>query len=158
LRLARRLVTGSSGNVELVRAVYDLIRGYLRGEREPMLRSLPELVHPDAAVSPSSALPSGSIGPYYGPRGILQFWDAVLENWSSFDLVPDELVDAPPDLVVAVCRVMAKRKGGRGFAGQVAHVWRVKDGKVAGAHSFQSPDRAFAHAGLTREPRRPEQP
>ena len=138
--------------MDIVRRVYDLDRRYLQGERDPVIRGLHELVRPDAAVSPSSALPSGSVGPYYGADGILQFWDAVMENWSSFDLVPVEVVDAPPDRVVAVCHVVARRRDGRGFAGEVAHVWRVRDGRVAEALSFQSPERAFAHAGLTRGP------
>lgn len=144
-------------NVEIVRRVYDLDRRYLQGEREPVINGLHELVRPDAVVSPSSALPSGSIGPYYGPEGILGFWDAVMETWSSFDLIPDELYDAPPDMVVALCRVVARRKDGRGFAGRVAHVWRLRDGAVIESLSFQSADRAFAHAGLSPAPR-PQQP
>jgi ketosteroid isomerase-like protein len=144
---------GPRSNVDIVRLVYDLDRRYLQGEREPVVSGLHELVRPDAVVSPSSALPSGSVGPYYGPEGILRFWDAVMETWSDFDLIPDEVVDAPPDLVVAICRVVARRKDGRGFAGRVAHVWRLQDGMVSEALSFQTPDRAFAHAGLAGSPR-----
>src|SRR5436190_20746368 len=94
-------------NVDVVRRVYDLDRRYLRGEREPVISGLHELVRPDAVATPSSALSSGSIGPYYGPQRILRFWDAMLEAWSTFDLIPDEVVDAPPDRVVAICRVVA---------------------------------------------------
>jgi ketosteroid isomerase-like protein len=137
-------------NAELVRHVYDVVRRYLHGERESSAQELHELVHPGAPVMPSSALPSGSIGPYYGPAGMMEFWDAVRENWTSFELTPDEIVDAPPDTVVAICRVVASRDDGRGFAVQVAHVWRIAEGRVAGSMSFQSPDQAFENAGLKR--------
>jgi hypothetical protein len=144
-------------NVELVRHVYDVVGRYLHGERESAASELREVVYPGAAVMPSSALPSGSIGPYYGPEGMMEFWDAVRENWTTFELTPEELVDAPPDTVVAVCRVVASGEDRRGFAVQVAHVWQIEEGKVAGSTSFQSPDLAFANAGLTR-PRTHEEP
>jgi ketosteroid isomerase-like protein len=135
-------------NLDLVRRVYALVQAYLTGSREEAVRRLPYLVARDATLVPSSALPSGSIGPYRGAEGVLEWLAAVREQWSRFEVEAEELVDVPPERVVVVARTSASRADGRGYAGRIGQVWELRNGRVGAVTSFHNPANALERAGL----------
>jgi ketosteroid isomerase-like protein len=150
----RKAFTPSTGglcvpsNVEVVRRGSTLIREYLSGETDAAERRLPHLFSRDAVLVPSSALPSGSVGPYHGPEGVLSWLAAVRARWSRFEIHGAQFVEAPPDKVVVLAQASARRPDGRGYAGTFGEVWELCNGRVVAATAFQSQVLALEHAGL----------
>ena len=134
-------------NVDVVDRIYSLARDYLSGDAEA-LRRIPPLFARDAELLPSSALASGSVGPYRGAEGMLEWLEAVRAQWASFDIHVDELIDVPPDRVLAVGHSSAGNADGRGYAGAMGQVWELRNCRVIAVTSFQNQARAFEHAGI----------
>ena len=135
-------------NLELVDRVFGLVRGYLSGQTDEAARRLPRLFARDAVFVPSSALASGSVGPYRGAEQILEFLDATRSQWSRFEIHADELMEVPPNRVVALAHTSAMRADGRGYAGSIGQVWELRGGRVVAITSFQNPAHALEHAGV----------
>jgi ketosteroid isomerase-like protein len=134
-------------NVEIVRRVFETGRNYIRGERRPFEEAVQEVVSEDVVIVPSSALASGTTGPFRGHQGIIDQQKAVASLWPNFDFHVDEIVEVPPHTVVVVGRVSANRGNGVGYAAEIGMVWRVEDGRVVSVHSFESKRRALEEAG-----------
>jgi hypothetical protein len=151
----------AAADVDVVRRIYAASRDYLSGNREPAERELGELIAPSASLIASSALASGSVGPYHGARGMAELLAAAQERWSSFDIVADEFIPVGPDTVVVLGRVSASRQGGQGYAVAVGQLWQLDGQRVVGMHSYQSQHQALEQVGLSREdlsPSRSEEP
>jgi len=58
-------------NVEIVRRVFGTGRDFIRGERGPFEEAVKQLVSEDVVVMPSSALASGTAGPFRGQAGVI---------------------------------------------------------------------------------------
>jgi ketosteroid isomerase-like protein len=147
LRLKQDLMAGDGRNVEAVRRLYEAGRDYVKGEREPFEAAVRELCAPDILVVPSSALASGSSGPFRGREGFLRQQQAVARRWPEFEIIADDFVDVPPSTVVVLGKVAARRGDGSGYAAEIGVVNRLEDGQIVSIHSYDSKSRALDEAG-----------
>jgi ketosteroid isomerase-like protein len=138
-------------NVEVVRRVYALVADYLGGRGDGIEQAIPSLRSPELVLTPSSALSSGSIGPYRGLDGFMQWLNGVREQWASFEMQADDYVESRPDAVVMLGRNVASRPGEQGYAVAVGHVWRFRDGLVTAITAFESQARALEEVGFDRD-------
>jgi ketosteroid isomerase-like protein len=134
-------------NVEAVRRVFDTAREYINGNHEPFEQAVREICAPDILVVPSSALASGSVGPFRGRDSVLSRQAAVAGRWAEFDIITEEYVEVPPSTVVMLGKVAARRGDGSGYAAEVGVVNRLEDGQIVSMHSYESKSRALDEAG-----------
>ena len=120
----------SRENVELVRGIYD---AFAAGDIEGVLgRMAPDMVWNEAE---NFAYADGN--PYRGPEAILTgVFGRIGQEWNGFEARPEELLDAG-ETVVALGRYRGTCKAtGRAMDAQMAHVWRVADGKAAAFQQY----------------------
>ena len=114
----------SQENVDLIRAIYD---SFAAGDVPGVVaRMSPEMVWNEA-----ENFPYADGNPYRGPEAILGGVFARLgSEWDGFAAVPEEFLDAG-DTVVVLGRYRGTCKAtGRAMDAQLAHVWRIADGKA----------------------------
>ncbi len=89
-------------------------------------------MRPDIAWNEAENNPYADGNPYIGPEAVLDgIFARCAAEWDGFTVTPDEFIDAG-DTVVALCRYTGEYKAtGRALDAQVAHIWRLKGGKVA---------------------------
>ena len=117
-------------NVELIRAVYsDFEAGNIPGVLAAMA--------PDMVWNEAENFPYADGNPYRGADAILSGVFARLgSEWDGFAAVPEEFLDAG-DTVVVLGRYRGTHKAsGRPMDAQMAHIWRVRDGKVAAFQQY----------------------
>lgn len=141
-------MTATSENAEVVKRVYALVGEYLEGRAESISEEVARFISPDLVLTPSSALSSGSIGPYRGLGGFFEWLEGVRRQWTTFEMRADRFVEAPPDLVVMLGRNVASRPGGQGYAVSVGHLWRLDCGVVLAITAHESQAQALEEAGL----------
>src|SRR5262249_3935003 len=91
------------------------------------------LVSPDVVITQSAALPWG--GHYSGYDGLQRFFATLLGHVDS-KVEIHQMVDAG-DHVVAIGRTKGTvRSTGKSFDVPIAHVWRIREGRVAGFNPF----------------------
>ena len=114
----------SEANVALICAIYD---AFAAGDVPGVLgRMDPAMVWNEA-----ENFPYADGNPYVGPEAIAQgvFLRCATE-WDGFAVQVDEIVDAG-DTIVAFGRYLGTYKAtGKAQTTQMAHVWRVADGKA----------------------------
>lgn len=113
-----------SANVDLIRAIYA---AFAAGDVPGVLGRM------DAAIEWNEAenFPYADHSPYVGPEAVAQgvFLRCATE-WDGFACQIDEIVDAG-DTVVAFGRYLGTYKAtGKPQNTQMAHVWRVADGRA----------------------------
>ena len=115
----------SQQNVDLVRAIYG---AFAAGDVPGVLA----LMAPYIVWNEAENFPYADGNPYRGPEAILGGVFARLgSEWDGFAAVPEEFLDAG-DAVVVLGRYRGTCKAtGRAMDAQLAHVWRVADGKAA---------------------------
>jgi hypothetical protein len=151
----------ASRRVDAVRRIFESGQEYIRGRPEEFEAAVAEHCASDIFVVPSSALASGNVGPFRGHEAVLRQQEAVGRRWADFSLMVDDYVYVPPDTVVLLGRVRARRGDGSGYAVELGIINRFEDGRIASIHSYQSKQRALEEAGATRlagRPRSDEQP
>jgi uncharacterized protein len=114
----------SDENVALVRAIYAAFAAGDIGE--VTLRMSPDMVWNEA-----ENFPYADRNPYVGPEAILSGVFARLgSEWEGFAAVPEEFLDAG-DTVVVLGRYRGTCRGtGLAMDAQLAHVWRVAEGRA----------------------------
>lgn len=114
----------SKENVDLVRAIYD---AFAAGD----VPGVVSLMSPDMVWNEAENFPYADGNPYCGPDAILGgVFARLASEWDGFAAVPEELLDAG-DAVVVLGRYRGTCKAtGLGMDAQLAHVWRVADGKA----------------------------
>jgi uncharacterized protein len=115
----------SKENVALIKAIYD---AFAVGDVPGVLgRMSPGIVWNEA-----ENFPYADRNPYIGPEAVLQgVFGRILQEWDGFTVAPEEILDAG-DTVIALGRYIGTFKAtGKSMRIQIAHVWRVKDGKAA---------------------------
>jgi len=120
----------SQENVELVRAIYD---AFAAGDIDGVVSRLdPEIVWNEA-----ENFPYADHSPYRGPEAILTgVFGRIGAEWDGFAAVTDELLDAG-DTVVALGRYRGTCKAtGRSMDAQLAHVWRIADGRATAFQQY----------------------
>lgn len=139
-----------SRRIDAVRRIFESGQDYINGNPEEFEAAVADHCADDVLVVPSSALASGNIGPFRGHEGVLSQQAAVARRWADFSLTVDEYVDVPPDTVVLLGRVRARRGDGSGYAVELGIISRFEDGRIAEIHSYQSKARALDEAGANR--------
>jgi uncharacterized protein len=115
----------SQANVALVRAIYD---AFAAGDVPGVLGRM----SPDIVWNEAENFPYADNNPYRGPEAVLTgVFARIGAEWDGFEAVAEELIDGG-DTVVALGRYRGTCKAtGRAIDAQLAHVWRVADGKAA---------------------------
>jgi ketosteroid isomerase-like protein len=116
----------SQENVALVRGVYE---AFASGDVPAVLGAM----SPDIVWNEAENFPLADRNPYVGPEAILHGVFARLgSDWDGFTVVPEEYLDAG-DTIVMLGRYRGTcRATGRPVDAQLAHVWRIEDGKAKG--------------------------
>jgi uncharacterized protein len=120
----------SAENVAVVRAIYD---AFAAGDVPGVLsRMAPDIVWNEAE---NFAYADGN--PYHGPEAVLHgVFARIGAEWEGFEADAEELLDAG-DTVVALGRYRGTcRATGGTLDAQLAHVWRVRDGKAAAFQQY----------------------
>jgi steroid delta-isomerase-like uncharacterized protein len=118
-------------NVDVVQKLYD---DFATGNVEAVLAAMdPNIVWNEAE---GNSLADGN--PYLGPEAVLNgVFTRVLEQWDNFKLVNVKLHDMSEDQVLATLRYNATVKAtGKEVDAQVAHHWKLKDGKITGFQQY----------------------
>jgi ketosteroid isomerase-like protein len=132
----------SQQNVELVRGVYE---NFGKGDMAAVLGAMSAEMEWNEAEN----FPYADGNPYRGADAILAGVFARLGGeWDGFGPVPEEFLDAG-DTVVVLGRYRGTCKAtGGALNAQMAHVWRVKDGKAV--HFQQYTDTLQANKAMGR--------
>ena len=118
----------SQENVALVRGIYD---SFAAGDVPAVLGAM----RPDMVWNEADNFPLADRNPYVGPDAIVQgVFVRLAEQWDGFAAEVDELLDAGDTVVALGHYVGTCRATGQPIRAQLAHVWRLEDGK---ATSFQ---------------------
>lgn len=112
-------------NADVVREIYS---AFAAGDIPGVLGHF----HDDIVWNEAENFPYADGNPYVGPEAILNgVFARCGGEWDGFAVEIDEIVDAG-DTVVAMGRYLGTFKAtGKPQRTQIAHVWRLKDGKVA---------------------------
>ena len=115
----------SEQNVALIRAIYD---AFAAGDIPGVVGRM----SPDMVWNEAENFPYADGNPYCGAEAILSgVFGRLGAEWDGFAAVPEEFLDAG-DTVVVLGRYRGTCKAtGRSMDAQLAHVWRVADGKAA---------------------------
>jgi ketosteroid isomerase-like protein len=115
----------SNENVELVRAIYAAFEA---GDVPGVVARMA----PDMEWNEAENFPYADGNPYRGPQAILGGVFARLgSEWEGFAAVPEEVLDAGGAVIVLGRYRGTCRATGRALDAQMAHVWRVENGKAA---------------------------
>lgn len=119
-----------SANLDLIRAVYS---AFAAGDIPAILsRMMPDMVWHEA-----ENFPYADRSPYIGPDEIVAGVFARLgSEWDGFAAVPHEYLDAGDTVVVLGRYNGAYKATGRPLDAQMAHVWRVEEGRIAGFRQY----------------------
>jgi ketosteroid isomerase-like protein len=114
----------SEQNVALVRSIYEAFGG---GDIAAVLGAM----SPDIVWNEAENFPYADGNPYEGPEAILGGVFARLGGeWDGFAPVPEEFLDAGDSIVVLGRYRGTCKATGTPIHAQMAHVWRVRDGKA----------------------------
>ncbi len=115
-------------NTERVRSLYE---AFSRGD----VPSVMQAFAPDIHWSEAEGFPHG--GEYHGPDAVMQ--NVVMPlgaEWDPFTITPQQFI-AEGDTVVSLGQYAGTFKAtGRAFTAPYAHVWTLRDGKVARFRQF----------------------
>jgi ketosteroid isomerase-like protein len=120
----------SQENVDLVRGIYEsLAAGDIAGVVGPM--------SPDIVWHEAENFPYADGNPYVGPQAVAEgVFSRCIGEWDGFAVNIEEILDAG-DTIVALGRYGGSYKAtGRSMNPQLAHVWRVADGKAVAFQQY----------------------
>jgi len=114
----------SQENAELIRAIYD---AFAAGDIPGVIGRM----SPDMVWNEAENFPYADGNPYCGPDSILSgVFGRLGAEWEGFAAVPEEFLDAGETVVVLGRYRGTCKATGRAMDAQLAHVWRVADGKA----------------------------
>jgi len=117
-------------NTEPVRALYA---AFAKGDMPAALATMA----PDIVWNEAENYPYADRNPYVGPEAVLHgVFARIGADWENFTAVSDELIDGGDTIVSlghygGVCKAT-----GKPMRAQFAHVFRVKDGKIAAFQQY----------------------
>ena len=116
----------SQENVALVEGIY---RSFAAGDVPAVLGAM----SPDIEWNEAENFPYADGNPYVGPDAVVKGVFARLGgDWEDFAVAVDEILDAG-DTVVALGHYRGTcRATGRPVDAQLAHIWRIENGKAKG--------------------------
>lgn len=120
----------SDESVALVRGIYE---AFAAGDVPGVLGRM----SPDIVWNEAENFIYADGNPYRGPEAILNgVFARCIGEWDGFSAIPEEYLDAG-DTVVVLGRYRGTNKAtGRAMDAQLAHVWRVADGKVVAFQQY----------------------
>ncbi|HTV72166.1 MAG TPA: nuclear transport factor 2 family protein [Candidatus Acidoferrales bacterium] len=120
----------SKESAALVKAMYD---GFSTGNVPGVLGSM----SPSIAWNEAENFIYADGNPYVGPEAVLEgVFMRCIGEWHGFTVAIDEILDAG-DTVVALGHYLGENKEtGKPVCAQLAHVWRVKDGRAVGFQQY----------------------
>lgn len=87
--------------------------------------------------------------PYRGPEAVLNgVFARCIGEWDGFSANPEEFLDAGDTVVVLGRYRGANKATGRELDAQLAHVWRVKEGKAAAFQQYTDTLQSARAAGV----------
>ena len=111
-----------------------------RGDYDALLETL----NPDFVLTDREEVPDPQT--YRGLEAAVEAFVAVSSDFDEYFIEPVEMIDGG-DWIVVVARQSGRGKSsGVPVEGEVAHLWRVQDGKAVGLHAFSTRDEALAAA------------
>lgn len=120
----------SEADVDLIRAIYA---AFAAGDVPGVLGRM----SPDIVWNEAESFLYADGNPYCGPEAVLNgVFARCIGEWDGFAAVADEFLDAGDTVVVLGRYKGANKATGRPLDAQLAHVWRVKDGKVAAFQQY----------------------
>lgn len=131
----------SQANVELVRSLYD---AFARGDGPGALA----LMDPGIVWNEAENFPYADRNPYVGPMAVAEgVFFRLATEWENFQAVPSEILDAG-ETVISLGRYKGKHNTtGIALDAQFAHVFRVRNGKIAGFQQFTDTAQAMIAVG-----------
>ena len=117
-------------NVDVVRALYA---AFAKGDMPAALATMA----PDIVWNEADNYPYADRNPYIGPQAVLQgVFARIGADWEGFSVASGEVIDGGDTIVSlghygGVCKATGKT-----MRAQFAHVFRVKDGKIAGFQQY----------------------
>lgn len=132
----------SAENVGLIRAIYA---AFAAGDVPGVLGRM----SPDIVWNEAESFLYADGNPYRGPEAVLNgVFARCLGEWDGFAAVPEEFLDAGDTIVVLGRYKGANKATGRPLDAQLAHVWRVKDGKAAAFQQYTDTLQSARAAGV----------
>jgi uncharacterized protein len=126
---------------------YNDRTGILRGAYDDFYA---ELFHPEAELIVPQSYPD--MEPVYvGVEGLKRQRVRMDEIWEDLRWEPERFIEADSLVVVLLQLSGLARQMGARVSAPVAHVWTVRDGRVARLAVFLDRSDSFASAGLARE-------
>lgn len=115
-----------STNLQAVKRMYD---AFAEGDIPTVL----DQMSPDIVWHEAENFPYADRSPYKGPEAVLEgVFARCGSEWDGFGVEIEELIDAG-ETIVGLGRYSGTYKAtGKAQNPQLAHIWRVKDGKVVG--------------------------
>jgi ketosteroid isomerase-like protein len=120
----------SQENVALIRGIYD---GFAAGDVAAVLGAM----SPDIVWNEAENFPYADGNPYVGPQAVAEgVFARCIGEWDGFAVTVEEILDAG-DTIVALGRYGGSYKStGKAMNPQLAHVWRVADGKAVAFQQY----------------------
>ena len=117
-------------NIEPVRALYA---AFAKGDMPAALACMA----PDIVWNEAENYPYADRNPYIGPEAVLMgVFARIGGDWDGFSAISDELIDGG-DTIVSLGHYGGTSKAtGKSMRAQFVHVFRVKNGKIAGFQQY----------------------
>jgi uncharacterized protein len=128
-----------SQNRELIQSLYA---AFGRGDAGTVLGSM----HPDVEWNEAEGSPYADRNPYNGPQRVgEEVFGRILADYEAFTVTPEHLL-SDGDMVVALGRYTGNhRASGEGLNAQFAHVWTIRDGKIAKFQQYTDTEQHQRH-------------
>lgn len=114
-------------NIEVVRRAYE---AFTNRDVDTVL----VLLDPQVVWGQPEALPWG--GTYRGPQEVLEFFGRVNEHIEGIWVDGEEYLEADSTVVVLGWVRGTARRTGMPFAVRLAHVWKLRNGKISWFYNF----------------------
>ncbi len=131
----------SQTNLEVVKHMYA---AFQRGDGPGALA----LMDPGIVWNEAESFPYADRNPYVGPMAVAEgVFMRLATEWDGFQAIPTEFIDGG-DTIVALGRYKAKhKKSGIALDAQFAHVFGVRDGKIATFQQYTDTAQAVKAVG-----------
>ncbi|HEX7043774.1 MAG TPA: nuclear transport factor 2 family protein [Burkholderiales bacterium] len=118
----------SSANAMKIRGLYE---AFERGDVSAVL----DAFSPDIQWIEAEGFPHGGV--YQGPDAVMQNVLMTLgAEWQPFTIAPREIISDGETVVVLGQYSGTYKATGKSFSAPFSHVWRLRDGKIAGFQQF----------------------
>ena len=133
----------SQANLAVVHRCLD---SFNRGELEPLLSLLDEVVAENAVMTATGRLPDVD-GPAIGREAIKDWFRQMLATMD-FRTEPVEYVDAGDAVIVVCWQTVRGLESGAEVTGQMVELWGIRDGMVMSLDVYRTKREAREAAGL----------